>query len=355
VPSPVRIASDTLERWSVNLLVAAGVPAADAQEVARHLVFADLRGIDTHGTSRLKLYISRLESGAMSAKTNSIVRNETPISALVDGANGLGQVVARRATDMTIAKALARGIATVAVTASNHCGCMGYYTLLMADRGLIGLATTNATANMPPHGGREPFFGTNPISFAAPTGSAEPFVFDMATSQVARGKIMSAARKGLPIPEGWAVDRQGHPTTDAADALQGMVLPVGGPKGSALAAMIEILSGILSGGPIGPQIPRIYEDLFKPQGIGHFFLAIRPDLFMAEDQFRGRMDRMLQQLRSTPPAEGQTRVFAPGDLEYQRSKEQGQIGVTIAAQVYRDFEELAERYEVSLPLEFVVG
>jgi LDH2 family malate/lactate/ureidoglycolate dehydrogenase len=227
VPSPVRIAPQTLERWSEDLLVAAGVPTADAKEVARHLVFADLRGIDTHGTSRLKLYISRLESGAMNARTHPIVRNETPVSALLDGANGLGQVVARRATEIAIAKALA--------------------------------------------------------------------------------------------------------------------------------LMVEILSGVLTGGPIGPQIPHIDEDLSRPQGIGHFFLAIRPDLFMPEDEFRGRMDLLLLQLRSTPPAEGHKSVLAPGDLEQRKVREQEQLGITIPSSLYRDFEELAERYEVSLPIEFVLG
>lgn len=345
----VRVAPEELEGWAARLLAAAGVPAEEAAEVARHLVFADLRGVDTHGTSRLKIYLDRVEAGAMARQARIQVLHETPVSALLDGGNGFGHVVARRATDLAIAKAQDQGLAAVAVRGSNHCGCLAYYTLRMASAGLIGFAATHAPANMPPYGGRMAFFGTNPFSMAAPAGEDRPFVFDMATSQVARGKIINAAREGKPIPEGWAITRDGYPTTDPKEALAGFVLPMAGPKGSALAFMVEILCGILTGAPVGPELPRMYEDLSQPQQVGHFFLALRPDLFMPLAEFRRRMDAVLAAVRRVPPAPGHDRVLAPGDLEALREEEHRRLGIPIPPGVQREFAELAGRYGVPLP------
>lgn len=346
-----RIVPQRLQQWSTDLLAAAGVPRPDAEEVARHLLFADLRGIDTHGTSRLKIYLARMESGAMSRTTNPRVLRETPVSALVDGGNGLGQVVSRFAADLAITKARTSGMAAVAVRNSNHCGCMAYYTMLMAEAGLIGLASTNSSANMPPFGGKAAYFGTNPFSLAAPAGEHRPFVFDMATSQVARGKIINAAREGKSIPEGWAITREGVPTTDAREGLAGFVVPMAGAKGSALAFMVEILSGVLPGALVGPALPRMYEDLSQPQQVGHFFMAFQPDLFMAADEFRARMDRILTEVRAVPPAPGFGQVMAPGDVELAKEAEFRRVGVPIPPGVHGEFRELAARYGVALPAE----
>ena len=351
--SITRIAPEQLEAWSVSLLMAAGVPRSDAEEVARHLVFADLRGIDTHGTSRLKVYLTRIESGAMAREARPHIVTETPASGLIDGANGFGQVVARRATEVAILKATASGMAAVTVRGSNHCGCLAYYTLLMAQAGLIGFASTNAPAFMPPFGGKAAFFGTNPFSFSAPAGRNFPFVLDMATSQVARGKIINAAREGRPIPEGWAITRDGHPTTDAQAGLEGFVLPMGGAKGSALAFMVEILAGVLTGALLSPRLPRMYEDLDQPQQLGHFFLALRPDLFIPEEEFRQRMDALLAGVRSVPPAPGFEHVLAPGDLELSKEAEYRRLDVPILPGVLAEFRELAARYGVPLPGELL--
>lgn len=280
-----RIAPDRLQDWSIRLLTAAGLPASEAEEVARHLLFADLRGIDTHGTSRLKIYLLRMAAGSLSPVAHISVLNESPVSALLDAGNSFGHIASRQATEMAIAKAKEHGMAMVGVRNSNHNGCMAYYTLLMAEAGLIGFAVTNSVANMPPWGGMEMFFGTNPISMAAPAGAEPPFVFDMATTQVARGKIINAAREGKPIPEGWALTKDGNPTTDSKAAMEGVMLPMAGPKGSALSYGVEILAGIMTGALTGPELPRMYEQLDQPQQVGHFFLALRPDLFTPMAQF----------------------------------------------------------------------
>jgi len=347
----VRIAPDRLEKWTLHLLQAAGIPAHEAEEITRHLVFADLRGIDTHGTSRLKIYLDRVEAGVMARSARIQILRETPVSALVDGGNGFGHVVSRRATDIAIAKARATGVGMVGVRNSNHNGCMAYYTLLMAEAGLIGFACTNSVANMPPWGGKQLFFGTNPISMAAPAGNNPPFVFDMATSQVARGKIITAAREGRPIPEGWAMTREGLPTTDAKEALSGFLLPMAGPKGSALSYAVEIISGILTGALVGPELPRMYEQLDQPQQVGHFFLAFRPDLFRPLTEFTSRMDQVMEDVRAVEPAPGVDRVLVPGDLERMREAENRRLGIPVSPGVRKEFAELAKRYDVELPWE----
>ncbi|HEY8347282.1 MAG TPA: Ldh family oxidoreductase [Symbiobacteriaceae bacterium] len=344
------IAPDRLFGWCRQLLMAAGVPTGDAEEIARHLLFADLRGVSTHGTSRLKIYLTRMAAGLVDPNPQIRVLRETPVSAWLDGGNGFGQVVARRATDLAIEKARAAGVAVVGVKNSTHCGCMAYYTMRMAEAGLIGMAATNAPAVMPPYGGKEAFFGTNPFSVAAPAGDGQIFVFDMATSQVSRGKIIEAAREGRPIPEGWATDKDGHPTTDAKAALEGFLLPLGGPKGYLLAFMVELFSGILTGARIGPDLPRMYESMGEPQQVGHFFWAFRPDLFLPMEEFTQRMAQTMERVRNVAPAPGFERVLAPGDLELAKEAKNRSQGIPIPPGMYREFCELASRYGVPFPV-----
>lgn len=345
----IHIAPDKLYTWTFDLLRAAGIQAADAEEIAQHLLFADLRGVSTHGTSRLKIYLSRMEAGLVDPKAEIRILKETPVSAWLDGGNHFGQVVARRATDIVIEKAKAMGVAVVGVKNSTHCGAMAYYTLLMAKAGLIGFACTNAPANMPPYGGKEAFFGTNPFSVAAPAGEGQAFVFDMATSQVARGKIINAAREGKPIPLGWAIDKDGNPTTDSKAALEGFVVPLGGPKGSALAFWVEMLSGVMTGGPIGPALPKMYESLGEPQKVGHFFMAFRPDLFLTAEEFNQRMAETMDGVRNVAPAPGFTKVMAPGDVELANEAQNRANGIPIPPGIRREFAELAEKYGVPFP------
>lgn len=345
----IRFAPNQLEAWSVALLRAAGVREADATEVAQHLIFADMRGVDTHGTSRLTIYVQRIEQGSIACDNTPHIVHETPVSALIDGDNGLGQAVATYATDLAIAKAATAGMAAVAVRHSNHCGCMAYYTLRMARAGLIGIGATNSPASMPPFGARDALFGTNPLSVAVPAGHDEPFVLDMATSQVARGKILNAAREGRSIPEGWALDRDGRPTTDSAAALAGYVVPLGGAKGSGLAFVVEILAGVLPGALLSTQMPSMYGDPATPARLGQFFLALRPDLFMPRDEFEARVEQVMTDLRGLQPAPDYQQVLAPGDVERAKESEYRLRGIPIQPGVLREFNDMASRYHVPLP------
>lgn len=328
-----------------------GVPEKDAETVAAHLVQANLRGVDSHGVSRVGIYAKRLELGLVEKEAHTTLVRETPVSALMDGGNGLGIVVASSAMELAIEKANGSGIGAVAVTNSNHCGMLADYAQRAVESGMISLCTTSAPANMAPWGGRERFFGTNPLAYGVPAGDELDIVFDMATSHVARGKIILANKNNERIPLGWAIDPEGVETTDPASALEGMVLPLGGAKGSGLAFFVEVLSSILSGAHFGAHIPSLYDDFDQEQYVGHFFLALRPDLFLSMEEFLGRMDLMIRELRNVRPAEGFSRVYLPGELELEKEKERRTHGIPVSEEVLEELESIASLYGVPFSLD----
>jgi LDH2 family malate/lactate/ureidoglycolate dehydrogenase len=345
-----RIAGARLEGWSAALLVAAGVPSEDAAEVARHLVFADARGISSHGVGRLKAYVARIEAGSLVPRGQPRIVSESPVSALIDGGNTFGQLAGRLAVDVALAKAGSTGVGMVGVRESNHSGCLGYYTRMIAEAGCLGFTCSNGAAFMLPYGGREPYFSSAPISFAAPVEGGPPLVLDMATSQAAFGKIISASREGRQIPEGWAVTRDGQPTTDSRAALDGYLLPAGGAKGSALALMVEVLAGVLPMAMLSPSIPPLWT-VDKPQRSGQFFLALRTDLFGSEASFRSTLDDVVRRLRRGTAADGFTHVSAPGDLELANEEESSRLGIAVSTNLLEELATLGERYGVELVLD----
>lgn len=345
----LRIAPELLEGWVSAVLERAGLRPDDAAEVARHLVFADVRGIESHGTARVTIYLQRIERGGLIPNAVPRVVRQTPVSALVDGGAGPGHSVARLASDLCIEKALASGMAAVAITNSNHAGCMAYYTLQMARAGLIGFGTTNASPLMPPFGSRAAYFGTNPIAFAVPAGEEAPLCYDGATSVVAKNRINNYARDGKPLPAGWALDKDGRPTTDPVAARSGFVVPIGDYKGSGLAFIMDVLSGAVSGPVFGASVPGMFTQPETPMGSGQFFWAFRPDLFSDMDEFRARMDKAIREVRALPPAPGFTRVLAPGDPELAKEAEYRRLGIPMGAALLAEFAEAAERYGVPVP------
>lgn len=274
----VLVNAERLQEWIQEMLVRVGVPKADAQIAALVLTDADLTGRHTHGVNRLPLYIHRIQEGLIDP--NPQLRwsaNSVPTMGVLNGGNGLGPVVAWRATERAIDMAKEHGSAFVGVNNSNHCGAMSVYCTHAAQQGLIMMALTNSPPGIPPWGGRKAYLGTNPIAWGIPRGSDKaPLIVDMATSIVARGNIIEANRVGQPIPMGWAIDASGHPTTNAQEALQGAILPMAGPKGYALALIVEILSGVLTGAGFGPGVQNPYADSSGPSNVGHFFCLIRP-------------------------------------------------------------------------------
>jgi LDH2 family malate/lactate/ureidoglycolate dehydrogenase len=311
----VRLQSAEARLFAADLFAAHGVPEAEARIAAGCLVRADLRGVDTHGIVRLPIYLKRLDMGLVTAAPQLVPRRVAPAAAHLDGLSGLGFVVATRATECAIEIAKEAGLGLVGVSNSNHFGMAACYLLQAVERGFGAMVFTNASPAMPPWGGRQEMLGTSPFAAGFPGEGGTPFVLDMAPSVVARGKIRKAAREGRAIPEGYALDEHGRPTTDPDAALRGVLLPMGGHKGAALSMLMDILCGVLTGAAFGGQVADQYKVFDRPQNVGHFILVFRPGLFMSTEAIEARMQALVGAVRGNPLAEGVDEILIPGEPE----------------------------------------
>ncbi|GAA4120555.1 Ldh family oxidoreductase [Aminobacter aganoensis] len=310
-----------LETAVAAIFAGLGVPADDAATVAQCLVLADLRGVGTHGISRIPIYADRLRRGLVRARPDIRVTHPMPAAAHVDGDDGLGFVVARRAMQEAIAAASRCGIGVAGVRNSTHFGMAAAYLIEAVDAGYAAFVFTNASPSMPVWGGRTPFLGTSPFAFGAPGGvGSPPIILDMATSVVARGKIRRAMQDGQPIPAGWALDADGRETTDARRAYEGIVLPLGGPKGSGLSLMMEVVAGVMTGAAYGGKVGDQYRDLDRPQNVGHSFIAFRPDLFLGGQAYGDRLDDLVERARACPRSNEKQPILLPGEPEAARAE-----------------------------------
>ncbi|WP_374444469.1 Ldh family oxidoreductase [Stella sp.] len=297
---------EALEELARTVLVRAGTEAGNAAAVAAALVAADADGIASHGVARLPAYADQVRSGKVDGHARPALRQTAAATLVVDAADGFAFPAVRLGLERAAELAPETGIVAVGVHRSHHFGVAGHHVERLAARGLVGLAFTNSPAALAPWGGRRPIYGTNPIAFACPRAAAPALVVDLSLSKVARGRIMVAAQKKEPIPEGWAVDREGRPTTDADAALAGTMLPMGDAKGAALALMVELLAAGLTGGNYASEAGSFFTaDGPKPR-IGHLFLAIHPPALAGE----GFLDRVAVLLDA---ALGQEGVRLPGD------------------------------------------
>lgn len=344
----VSVIPATLEAFAIRVMRAVGLSEADARTVAWALVTANLEGIDTHGISRLELYARRVRAGLASARPELRWTHPAPAVALLDADNALGPIAARAGMDEAVRIARTQGVGMIAIGHTNHVAALSAYTEQAAAEGCIGIMTCNTPPAMPPWGGRTPFFGTNPLAFSSPgpAKSEPPVVVDMATSVAARGNIIMAARKNQPIPEGWAVDTTGQPTTDARAALAGAVLPMAGAKGYALALMIEILSAILPGTSWGPQMKIPYDDWEKPTDSGIWCLAIYLGALMAEEEYATRLGDMLAALREAPTAPGKS-IRVPGEQRARMRAAREVEGIPIDTAVLAELDALSAEVGVA--------
>lgn len=311
---------------SVSSLVAAvaaiferaGVPSATALDVAEILVEADREGIGSHGVMLVPMYVERILAGSVAPAAVAQVVHDGGACVTLDAMNALGQVTSRQAVEIATTRARGLGIAAVAVRNGFHFGTAGFWARRLADAGLVGMVMSNTRPLMPPPGGADRVVGNNPIAIAVPGAEGPALVADMAMSATAMGRIRLAESAGRPIPEGWAADTEGRPTTDPAAAIKGMLLSAAGPKGFGLAVMIDLLCGGLSGGAIGAEVRPLYGDATEPYRCAHFFCAISPGAFGVEDALPARVDAFAASIRSARPAPGTDRVYAPGDLELAR-------------------------------------
>lgn len=343
-----QVTPKVLEAYCANVLKGYGVEEHCAETVANCLVDADLHGVSTHGVSRLGIYLERLNAGVVEKNNCIRIEKESPAALVVDAGNSLGMPAAKFTMEKCMEKAAESGCCFATVRNSNHFGTAAYFTRLAAAKGMVGICAANLTPKIAPFGAAEPYMGTNPISIAVP-GADEPVVLDMAPSVVSLGKLILAQKLGNPIPEGWALDKDGNPTTDPAEGRKGSLLPIGGPKGSGLAILIDILCGVLNGGKFGPHLHDLYGDLQHPQEVGHFIGAIDISHFIEVDTFRTGVDQMKHEIKSLRPAEGVEEILMPGEGSNKRKKENLQQGIFLPDEIFAELVSLGQPHGITFP------
>ncbi|MET8353891.1 Ldh family oxidoreductase [Micromonospora sp. NPDC005206] len=340
------VGSIALTNFTRSVLTNAGMREDNANIVAEALVYADLRGVGSHGVARLSTYLSRVEHGVMELDPDMVMSRESVSSGVLDARNGFGQVAGTIAMRQAVNKAAETGVAAISVAHSNHFGVAGYFAERAAQADAIGIVLTNASPAMSPHNTSVPLLGTNPIAFGVPSGE-HPVVLDMSSSLVARGKIRRAAANGLPIPMGWAVDAAGQPTTDAAAALRGTLAPIGGAKGAGLSLVIDLLCGVLSETSLTGEVTNI-TDTGRPSKTSHLVIALAIKHFTDVARFVNDVTTVGRTIRELPAADGEN-VYLPGDIEYDNAMSATESGISLPEDVWYDLVKVGKHYDVPPP------
>jgi LDH2 family malate/lactate/ureidoglycolate dehydrogenase len=341
-----RFSPQAMRCLAARLATGIGVQPDDAGILADALIDADLQGISTHGISRLNIYLQRIEKGLIASKVELAVERDGGSILVLDAGNGIGQVQAVKALNLLEPLAIKNGVAAATIRNSQHFGALSYYCNRAADKGLILLAMTNCEPAMSPEGGYQPFFGTNPIAASFPTGKGFNVKVDLATSVVARGNIIAAQKKKQPIPENWALDRHGEPTTDPQEALLGTVLTMAGHKGYALALMVEVFSSVLSGSSIGPDIGSMYKDMDRKQGVGHFFCLFNIAAFLDLSDFRKRLDETIDRIKNSKRRPGVEEILVPGERSAKNAKVNSVQGIAVSDETLAELQQWCLRLNV---------
>ncbi len=355
------VTASLLKEFCVNILNKLDVPRDEARITAEVLVLADLRGIESHGVSRLPRYAKRLMNGWMRSKAKMIIKRETPISISIDAENSIGQVVAQKTMERCIEKAKKSYISFASVANSNHFGIAGYYAMMALQHNMIGICMSNAWPLVVPTLGITPILGTNPMAVAIPSLKEPAFVLDMASSVVPIGKMEVYKRHKKAVPSGWAIDEKGSPALDAETVMRcvyksnrGGLLPLGGfeetagYKGYGLAMLIDILSGILPAASFGPHVGSPEDP--RPSNIGHFMGVIDIDAFTPVDEFKERMDTLIQTVKESAKADGQNRIFIHGEKEFELEHEYKKKGIPLYYKVWENLKNLADEVGVEFTL-----
>ncbi|HVO37360.1 MAG TPA: Ldh family oxidoreductase [Candidatus Acidoferrum sp.] len=360
----LHVSAEKLRSFCAEALEKLGVSAQDAEITARVLVEADLRGIDSHGVARMSRYVAGIQQGMMRPKANARVVHETPVTATIDADAGLGQPISYRAMQLAVRKAQEHYLGFVAVRNSNHFGIAGYYAMMALSEDMIGISTTNSEVLVVPTFARNAVLGTNPLAIAIPANRERPFVLDMSTATVTRGKLEVYARLEKPIPLNWATDEHGIATDVPGRVLQnimkragGGLLPLGGAleesgghKGYGLALAVEIFSAVLSGALYANKVyPKDENGKPLPSGIGHFFGAMRIDAFRSKDEFKRDMDDLIQRLKNAPKAEGAERIYIHGEKEFEEAERLEKLGVPLNPKVVQDLRGIAKQLGMQQP------
>lgn len=350
-----KVQADRLKEIAGALLVGAGASPAEAEIVARHCIDANLAGHDSHGIIQIPTYIDRVKAGHIVPGAPWQIVQESPTTTVIDGHWGFGYVVTERAMRLTIDKARTANVAAATVFRQSHIGRLASYPLMAAAAGMIGLITADSgrsPKHVAPFGGREARLGTNPISIAVPSDLDGPLFVDMATAAVAAGKVSLAAARGEAIPQGWVLDSEGHHTTDPKKLRQGgALLPLGGSeghKGYGLAVMVEILCGLLTGLGFGVEPTGRHND-------GCFLAVFKVDAFRPLAEFNREVAELARYLKATPPAEGSSGVYYPGEIEHRRERERRAAGIEVEDATWQKLRALAAAYGMADRLGFGAG
>jgi LDH2 family malate/lactate/ureidoglycolate dehydrogenase len=343
------LAVKTLENFMRDVFIGLGVPKEDADIIAEVLITSDIRGIDSHGIQRCKMYYDRIKAGIYEVNTKIDVIKDGPTTALWDGNCGMGHVIAYKAMKTAIEKAKKYGLGAIAVRNSTHYGIAGYYSLMANKEGMIGLTCTNARPSIPPTFGVEPMLGTNPLTFGAPTDEDFPFLLDCATSIIQRGKVEVYNRLNKPLPDGVIITSEGKSETDPGKVLEDLgkgkaaLLPLGGKgedtsgyKGYGYATLVEILSAALSGGIYLKDTIGITENGQKRLKVGHFFLAININSFLPLESFEKNAGNIMRGLRNAKKAPNEARIYTAGEKEYKAEQERIKTGIPINKNLQQD-------------------
>jgi LDH2 family malate/lactate/ureidoglycolate dehydrogenase len=341
-----------LESLAAEVLGAVGVPASDAEIVARSLVDADLRGIHSHGVTRLGIYVERLRRGGNDPHGQVRIIAQAPAITLIDSGHVLGQIASARAVEIVVEQARSDGSATVSVRAGSHFGAAGYWARLIGESGAVGIASTNGSPIMVPFGSAASAMGTNPIALAFPSSGLPPVVVDFATSEVTWGALVNASATGDPIPTSWALDADGAPTSDAAAAIAARrLVPFGRHKGSALAVAVELLTGALAGAAVLSMVPDMYGSPEKPNELGLFFLALDPRALGPEGAgFAEAVHAVQSELNALPATAEAGRVLWPGQLEAERAAERLERGIPLPEPIVADLHAVTQAVHVKFTL-----
>jgi LDH2 family malate/lactate/ureidoglycolate dehydrogenase len=335
-----RVDSERLIDFGAAVYAGAGVPDAHARLIADTLVQADLWGHQSHGVLRMGWYLDRVRNGVMKPVTQPELVMDAGAIAVIDGHDGVGHVLTVRAAEEAVRRAKAHGLGAAAVRNSNHFGTCMYYTLMGAREGCVMLLTSNGGPAMAPWGGMKKVIGTNPWSVAAPAGRYPPFVVDMANTGVARGKIYLARQRHEPIPLGWAINAAGAPTTDPQEAIDGIILPMAGHKGYAIAMMVDVLSGVLTGSGFLDDVHSPYRTAEK-SNCGHLVIAMRIEAFQPLADFNARMEEYIERIKAVPRAQGFDEIFYPGEIEARNDARNRRDGLALPEDTLADLARIA--------------
>lgn len=339
------ITKEKLEAYCIKLLVSRGINRGDAKITADAILYADLRGIDSHGVMRFVTYLQRLDQGLISRENNITTVTESDTFAVIDGGNYIGPVAAKVAMDKAIEKAKKNVVGIALVRNNHHYGACSYYSSMALKHDMIGFTASNTAPLMAPTGGKKRLIGNNPFSFAAPAGKYNPFILDMACSVVAAGKILLAEKNGKTIPIGWALDKEGKPTESPYEGFEGggMLLPIGEHKGYGMAVMLDILSGVLTGSAFGTEVKAIKDFSSKGSlGTGHFMAALNIEPILGVQFFKNRMDQLIEEIKSCPTAEDVDEIMIPGEISQRVYEERIKQGIPINRSIVNDLNELGK-------------